>query len=121
MLTRQQLAELTRILRAKRDELQRRRVAAPDDRVLEVEADPMDEATDVTSEAEAAGVAVHDARILHEIEDAFARMGEGKFGLSEESGAPIAYERLRAVPWARRTASEEERDERGRGNRRGEF
>jgi DnaK suppressor protein len=107
-LTARQLDVLASALRAKRDEIHSRRLAATDDRVLEVQSDPMDEASEVTSEAEAAGVAQVDARILREVEEALTRMAEGTYGVSAESGAPIPYERLLAVPWALRTAQEEE-------------
>lgn len=46
---------------------------------------------------------------LAEVEAAFLRLEEGRYGVSVESGAPIPDERLRAVPHARRTAEEQER------------
>jgi DnaK suppressor protein len=42
------------------------------------------------------------------------RLEEGTYGLSIESGEPIPAGRLEAVPWAERTAEEQERYERGR-------
>jgi RNA polymerase-binding transcription factor len=30
-----------------------------------------------------------------------AKLAEGRYGVSENPGAPIPYERLAAVPWAR--------------------
>jgi DnaK suppressor protein len=42
------------------------------------------------------------------------RLEEGTYGLSIESGEPIPAGRLEAVPWAERTAEEQERFERGR-------
>ena len=41
------------------------------------------------------------------------RLEEGTYGLSIESGDPIPAPRLEAVPWAERTAQEQERYERG--------
>jgi DnaK suppressor protein len=42
------------------------------------------------------------------------RLEAGTYGLSIESGEPIPAGRLEAVPWAERTAEEQERYERGR-------
>jgi RNA polymerase-binding transcription factor len=43
------------------------------------------------------------------IERAFQRLEEGTYGFSVESGEPIPAGRLEAIPWAERTAEEEER------------
>ena len=40
------------------------------------------------------------------------RLAEGTYGRSIESGEPIPDERLEAIPWAERTAEEQERYER---------
>ena len=50
---------------------------------------------------------------LEAVERAEQRLEEGKYGLSIESGEPIPAPRLEAVPWAERTAEEQERYERG--------
>jgi DnaK suppressor protein len=52
---------------------------------------------------------------LEAIERAEARLRDGTYGLSVESGAPIPAERLEAIPWAERTAEEQERFERSQG------
>ena len=49
---------------------------------------------------------------LAAVERAEARLAEGRYGLSVESGEPIPDARLEAVPWAERTVEEEERAER---------
>jgi DnaK suppressor protein len=54
---------------------------------------------------------VHPDR-LADVERAIAKLDAGTYGVSEESGEPIPLERLDVVPWARRTAAEEERRER---------
>jgi DnaK suppressor protein len=46
---------------------------------------------------------------LEAIERAEERLATGTFGLSVESGEPIPDERLEAIPWAERTAGEQER------------
>jgi RNA polymerase-binding transcription factor len=43
------------------------------------------------------------------------RLAEGTYGFSVESGEPIPAERLRTIPWAERTETEQERFERTHG------
>ena len=50
---------------------------------------------------------------LEAVERAEQRLEEGTYGLSIESGEPIPTPRLEAIPWAERTAEEQERYERG--------
>jgi DnaK suppressor protein len=45
---------------------------------------------------------------LEAVERAEARLADGSYGLSIESGQPIPDERLEALPTAERTVSEEE-------------
>ena len=52
---------------------------------------------------------------LEAVERAEARVEDGKYGLSVESGDPLPSERLQAVPWAERTIEEQERYERSHG------
>jgi DnaK suppressor protein len=49
---------------------------------------------------------------LSAVERAEKRLEDGTYGLSVESGEPIAAERLEAVPWAERTTEEQQRYER---------
>jgi DnaK suppressor protein len=46
---------------------------------------------------------------LDAVERAERRLAEGTYGLSVESGEPIPDARLRAIPWAERTAEEQAR------------
>jgi DnaK suppressor protein len=39
--------------------------------------------------------------LLADVERALEKLDAGTYGLSEKTGAPIPYERLAAVPWAR--------------------
>ena len=55
-----------------------------------------------------------DRALLADVDRALAKLEAGTYGVSEDSGEPIPLERLEAVPWARRTADEEERHARGR-------
>ena len=50
---------------------------------------------------------------LAAVERAERRLEEGTYGLSVESGEPIPAGRLEAIPWAERTAEEQERYEGG--------
>ncbi len=52
---------------------------------------------------------------LEAVERAEKRLEEGGYGFSVDSGEPISAERLEAVPWAERTAEEQERYERSHG------
>jgi DnaK suppressor protein len=71
--------------------------------------DPMDAATRAEEEAERLGLAHQELSLLTEVDRALAKIEAGTYGVSELSGRPIPIERLRAVPWARLTADEEER------------
>jgi DnaK suppressor protein len=57
-------------------------------------------------------VAKPDHEILAEIERAFARMQDGSYGVSEVSGEPLGFDRLEALPWATRSAQEQQARER---------
>lgn len=52
---------------------------------------------------------------LAAVERAEKRLEDGTYGFSVESGEPIPAERLEAIPWAERTAEEQERYERTHG------
>ena len=74
--------------------------------------DAMDVA-DRAEESEAAGARNdRDAARLAQIEHALAKYDRGEYGVSEDSGEPIGYGRLHAIPWARLTVAEEEAIER---------
>jgi DnaK suppressor protein len=57
------------------------------------------------SETDAAGMQIRlnetDGKVLRAIEDALARIRQGRFGICEECGQPISKARLEAVPWSR--------------------
>ena len=54
------------------------------------------------------------ARRLEDVERALAKIEDGTYGLSDESGAPIPRGRLEAAPEAIRTVEEQQRFERER-------
>ena len=78
------------------------------------ETEPFVEALDAAEQTreqnDAISFAAHDRQRLREIEWALAKISSGRYGLSEVSGAPIAFERLLAVPWARQDSDEEAPD-----------
>ena len=76
--------------------------------------DAGDDATELFEEELDEGIAERLRAELEAVERAEQRLAEGKYGLSVESGEPIPDGRLEAVPWAERTAEEQERYERGR-------
>jgi DnaK suppressor protein len=119
MLTTAQREELRRTLEAKRVALLRAlrahedRDEEPGDDPLEKEpADPADLAESAIEDHDRIAMADHNLELLEEVDHALTRMDAGTYGLSEASGEPIPYERLRAVPWARYSAEEAERAER---------
>ena len=97
-LTPKQIAELRALLLAKRrglgDERRPRESEAP-----QRQADEMDAASDATAEAESLGLSEHNGRMRKEIDRALAKFEGGTYGVSEESGEPIGFGRLRIIPW----------------------
>lgn len=77
--------------------------------------EPADRAADLYEDELDAGLAEQLRETLAAVERAEARLVEGTYGLSVESGRPIPDERLEAVPTAERTADEQERYDRGPG------
>lgn len=106
-----QLATLRAQLLAAREEL----VSRPQLKT-EVERPDVGDGMDVADragETEAAGARnERDAGRLAQIEHALAKLDRGEYGVSEDSGEPIGWGRLHALPWARLTVAEEEALER---------
>jgi DnaK suppressor protein len=104
-----QLQELAKCLAERRVELLatlemlEQQIATKEDCSLgdAVEAASMQEAR-----ARASGIADQHGHTLTEIDLALRRMELGRYGISELSGDPIAYERLLLIPWARNGADE---------------
>jgi len=78
-----------------------------------VDQDQTDTATEQFETEIEEGIAEHLRDQLEAIERAEKRLEEGTYGLSIESGEPIPDGRLELIPWAERTAEEQERWERG--------
>ncbi len=75
--------------------------------------DSGDVASDLLESEIDEGVALRLRDELAAIERAEARLAEGVYGLSVESGEPIPDARLQSIPWAERTAEEQARFESG--------
>lgn len=116
-LTAAQLAELRAALVSKRAELRRTIDARLSQRSHDADEDlieEMDVATRGIETTEIEGVVEVDRGLLADVENALAKIDAGTYGVSEGSGDPIPYARLKAVPWARYDADEEEDRERDR-------
>jgi DnaK suppressor protein len=85
---------------------------ADDDELSHLDQHPADEATNLYDDELDEGLADRLREELAAIERAERRVEEGTYGLSVESGEPIPDARLEAIPWAERTAQEQERYER---------
>jgi DnaK suppressor protein len=86
-----------------------RRVRASEVDEVGADSDPEDQGEEIEQEQ------VDDALVdqleaqLAAVERAEARLADGTYGLSIESGEPIPAGRLETIPWAERTAEEQER------------
>ncbi len=83
------------------------------DELTTVDQHPADVATELFDEELAGGMRERLREELEAIERAERRLEQGTYGLSVESGKPIPDARLEAIPWAERTAEEQERYDRG--------
>jgi DnaK suppressor protein len=105
-------AEARELLDRARESIERQLgdLAAPEDPPTDP-VDPGDPAPELLDAEIGAGLAEQLREELAAIERAQARLAEGKYGQSVESGEPIAEARLRSIPWAERTAEEQARYE----------
>jgi RNA polymerase-binding transcription factor len=76
--------------------------------------DASDDATELFEDELDEGIAERLREELEAVARAEQRLADGKYGLSIESGQAIPDGRLEAIPWAERTADEQERYERRR-------
>ena len=89
--------------------LQRVRTSELDE--IETAADPLDDSELIEEEEIDDAIASQLRGELEAIGRAEQRLREGTYGISVESGEPIPAGRLEAIPWAERTAEEQERYE----------
>ncbi|HEY0316809.1 MAG TPA: hypothetical protein VGC49_00785 [Solirubrobacterales bacterium] len=90
--------------------------------VRESEVEEIDTAINVFDDGEAVDEKQMDETLAEQLRNELAaveraerRLEEGTYGFSVESGAPIPAERLETIPWAERTAEEQEGYERTHG------
>ena len=76
-------------------------------REAEPEVEPLDAAEQTREQDDAILRVNRDQAQLSEVEGALRRMDAGTYGISERSGEPISFRRLRAIPWARFDSEEE--------------
>jgi DnaK suppressor protein len=105
------LHRLRAALSRKRDELIAARDTSEAQRrgITDPESEEGDIAEQMIQQEAALRLGGFDADLLRDVERALKKLDDGDYGVSEDSGAPIPLERLEALPWARRTAQEEER------------
>jgi DnaK suppressor protein len=77
--------------------------------------EPADQASELYAEELDQGLSDDLREALAAVERAEARLVQGTYGLSIESGEPIPEERLEAFPTAERTIEEQQRYDRRRG------
>jgi DnaK suppressor protein len=109
------LHRLRAALVKKRDELiaAQRATTAEQRGIHDRESEQGDVAENLIEQEASLRLGAFDATLLADVERALQKLEDGNFGNSEESGVPIPLERLEAVPWARRTAQEEQRKQHG--------
>ncbi|HXX66827.1 MAG TPA: hypothetical protein VEK07_06585 [Polyangiaceae bacterium] len=108
---------LRRALQIKRAELERN-LARLEEEAVDARVDSAeleDVAEGVIEDRYRNAMREHDRTLLGEVLHALRKLDAGTYGLSEASGRPISFERLRAVPWARFATHEAERLERPGG------
>jgi DnaK suppressor protein len=104
------LHRLRAALVKKRDELiaAQRAMSSEQRGIHDRETEQGDVAENLIEQEASLRLGAFDATLLADVERALGKLDDGHFGTSEDSGAPIPLERLEAVPWARRTAAEED-------------
>lgn len=97
-------ADQLQILRSDLEE-RRRRLLSRDDAIEDYAAESLDsgdEAAEAQEKLEEETLDQVESSELAEIEAALHRMEAGSYGVDEETGKPIAYERLLIMPTARK-------------------
>lgn len=106
-LTTAQLDELHRKLEEERDRILRvLGSTAPRSPQPDQETELEEAAQRETERMRNLEVEARERALLAEVERALAKIARGEYGVGETTGAPIPYERLVAVPWAREPVAE---------------
>ena len=106
-------AKASELLSRERERIERALadLAAPESDPNGDPADAGDNAPELLDAEIDAGLAAPLREELAAVQRAEARLAEGSYGLSVESGRPIPDGRLQSIPWAERTAEEQARYE----------
>ena len=108
-LTRTQLDELRRRLEVERTRILRVLEApAPTAPQPDQDTELEEAAQRATERAQYLEIEARERALLAEVERALVKLVDGRYGVSEKSGAPIPYGRLAAVPWARHAIEDDE-------------
>ncbi len=109
-LTSQQIEKLKERLHTERQRITSRGENHVSDAVNQESrfADEMDEASRDQDADLLLRLADNDRDRVVEIDAALARIADGSYGISEESGEPIGFARLNIQPWARHSAEDQE-------------
>jgi DnaK suppressor protein len=101
------------LLASERERIERAlaELAAPERDPQSDPADAGDSAPELLDAEVDAGLAAPLREALAAVGRAEARLAEGSYGLSVDSGEPIPDARLQSIPWAERTAEEQARYE----------
>src|ERR1700759_2160643 len=96
------LHRLRAALLKKRDELLAAQRATTSEQrgIHDPEAEQGDVAENLIEQEASLRLGAFDATLLSDVEHALSKLEDGRYGTSEDSGAPIPLDRLEAVPWA---------------------
>ncbi|HEX5658590.1 MAG TPA: TraR/DksA C4-type zinc finger protein [Polyangiales bacterium] len=119
-LTSQQIEQLQKRLQSERQRILSRGEGHVSEAVGQESrfADEMDEASRDQDAGLLLQLADQDRDRIIEIDAAIARIADGSYGVSEESGEPIGFARLQIQPWARYSAEDQEQIEHEQNQRR---
>jgi RNA polymerase-binding transcription factor DksA len=106
-LTKAQLDELRRKLERERERIRAVLAAPPGDAPQRDQESEIEEAAQrETERTQGDEVEARERALLGEVERALAKLDRGTYGVGEQTGDRIPYERLAAVPWAREPVDE---------------
>lgn len=101
-LTKAQLDELRGKLERERDRINGVLASPGGDAPQPDQESELEEAAQRETERERGGeVEARERALLSEVERALAKLDRGTYGVGEQTGDPIPYERLAVMPWAR--------------------
>ncbi len=119
-LTQSELAEFKLMLEELRRDTARalegtkKEVMSADDSSGAQSQHPGDMGTDVSVKTLNLAVTAAESDLLRSIEGALKKFELGTFGICEDTNEPISIKRLRALPWARRTAQAQEKHDKNK-------